>query len=71
MGDQGVWVAEGDEASYVASVPVTRVEDTTGAGDEFAGAVAATLAHGGGLVEAAQAAAVAASRLVGTPRAQR
>ncbi|MFO7243495.1 MAG: ribokinase [Actinomycetes bacterium] len=71
MGDKGVWVAEAGEASFVASIPVTCVEDTTGAGDEFAGAVAATLAHGGGLVEAAQAGAAAASRLVATPRAKR
>lgn len=71
LGDQGVWVAEGDEAHFVAPVPVARVEDTTGAGDEFAGAVAATLAHGGGLVDAAQAGAAAASRLVATARAMR
>lgn len=70
-GAEGVWVADRDGANFVASVPVGRVEDTTGAGDEFAGAVAATLAHGGTLIAASQAGAAAASRLVGKPRQDR
>lgn len=49
---------------------VARVVDTTGAGDAFLGSLAARLALGSGIIEAAQEAVHAASLTVGTAGAQ-
>jgi ribokinase len=60
LGEEGA-VASGEEGSFaVPSYPVTPV-DTTGAGDTFAGVLAAGLDMGAGLEEAMRRAAVAGS----------
>jgi ribokinase len=70
-GADGVTVARNpDDTVHVAGVPVTAV-DTTGAGDEFAGALAAALAGGASLEEAARQANQAAARLAALPRTER
>lgn len=70
-GGAGAHVAAG--ADDVVSIPAQNVTavDTTGAGDEFAGALAAFLATGEPLVDAAVSATAAASRVVQLPRAAR
>lgn len=70
-GARGVTVARApDQATHIEGVGVTAV-DTTGAGDEFAGALAATLAAGKTLDSAADMANRAAARIVSVPRAKR
>jgi ribokinase len=64
LGAAGVLVSDGaNEFSIPASEP-TAVVDTTGAGDAFIGSVAALLAEGCSLVEAAKGATVAAAQAV-------
>ncbi|MGW7535207.1 ribokinase [Amycolatopsis sp. NPDC054798] len=53
LGAKGAAVIEGDKSTTVESPKVEAV-DTTGAGDAFAGALAAALADGAELVEAAE-----------------
>ncbi|MFD2471411.1 ribokinase [Amycolatopsis silviterrae] len=53
LGAKGAAVIEGDKSTTVESPKVAAV-DTTGAGDAFAGALAAALADGADLVEAAK-----------------
>lgn len=69
-GGADVVVATGDGVHHVA-VPNVDVVDTTGAGDHFAGTVAAWLATGVGLTDAAGRAGADAARLVATPRDER
>jgi ribokinase len=75
-----VVVTEGTNGAYVCAragdvtlVPTQKVAavDTTGAGDEFAGALVAALARGEDLERATAAANAAAAVLVQTPRSQR
>jgi ribokinase len=70
-GARGALVSEA--AGSFAEVPVTPVKavDTTGAGDEFAGSLAAALATGASLREAAVAASRAASALIAIERTAR
>jgi len=70
-GKRGAYIAS--VGSDVAHVPanVVRAVDTTGAGDEFAGTVAAALALGESLREAATLATAASGRLVQLPRCDR
>lgn len=63
LGSQGSVVLDSTSATKVARIAPTRVDavDTTGAGDAFTGAVAARLAAGDTLVDAARYASVAAA----------
>ena len=63
LGADGVIVADADGVSHVAAKPVTVV-DTTGAGDAFAGALAAALAEGSSLSDAAGAGIAAGAAAV-------
>lgn len=70
-GKRGAYIATpGEGVQHVAAEVVTAV-DTTGAGDEFAGTVAAALARGESLREAAVRAAAASGRLVQLARGAR
>jgi ribokinase len=74
-----VVVTDGPRGAHVGSatgiehVPGQRVSavDTTGAGDEFAGRLAAALAAGHGLADGARLANAAAARVVALPRPAR
>jgi ribokinase len=68
-GASGSWTAERGEVRHVPA-RAAAVVDTTGAGDAFTGALAAGLALGRGLVEAAGWGAVVAAHAVGRPGAQ-
>jgi ribokinase len=71
MGAAGALVADSDGHSATLGVlPSKQVVDTTGAGDTFAGFVAARLALGDSLIEAAMESTVAAGISVGRPGAQ-
>ena len=63
LGSQGSVVLDSTSAAPVARIAPTKVDavDTTGAGDAFTGAVAARLAAGDALVDAARYASVAAA----------
>ena len=63
LGSQGSVVLDSTSATSVARIAPTKVDavDTTGAGDAFTGAVAARLAAGDALVDAARYASVAAA----------
>jgi ribokinase len=63
LGGDGVIVADATGVAHLDAQRVTVV-DTTGAGDAFAGALAATLAAGGGLREAVTAGIAAGSAAV-------
>lgn len=71
-GSRGAYVASRDEPTveHVAATPV-RAVDTTGAGDEFAGTVAAALALGESLGAAAKRGSEASARLVALTRESR
>lgn len=70
-GADGAWVADGGGVVHVSGEAGVTVVDTTGAGDEFAGALAGHLASGRGLVEAVRLAGRAAAVIIATPRARR
>ncbi|RKR75872.1 ribokinase [Frondihabitans australicus] len=69
-GSDGAYVVQ---AGTVTRVPATRVDpvDTTGAGDEFAGTLAAELAQRTPLIEAAIQAGEASAALIQVPRDDR
>lgn len=69
-GARGAWVGDRSRLSLVAAAPV-RAVDTTGAGDTFAGTMAALIALGSTLEDAASAASAAAARVVATERSKR
>jgi ribokinase len=60
LGAQGAVVVSEELSAHVPAPP-TKVIDTTGAGDAFAGALAATLATGHDLLEAARLGVVVGS----------
>ncbi len=62
LGPAGAALADGSGARLLPAVPVRKVMDTTGAGDAFAGALAAALAVGGDLDGAVDAGLRAAPR---------
>jgi ribokinase len=69
LGPEGAIAAEGDRIVHVPALAVTPV-DTTGAGDAFAGVLAARLDAGADLKTAMTAAAVAGSLATTRPGAQ-
>ena len=69
LGGDGAIVADGTGVSHVPA-PRVRVVDTTGAGDAFAGALAAALAAGEPLAAAVGAGITAGAAAVGHPGAQ-
>lgn len=70
-GADGVaYATPGTAPTHVPAKPV-RVVDTTGAGDTFAGALAALLAQGADLAAAVREANAAAARVVAMPRERR
>lgn len=70
-GSAGAYIADRSGITSVPGRPGITPVDTTGAGDEYAGALAAGLALGESLLSAAQTANHAASDLVQTTRDQR
>ncbi len=69
-GPRGAWIGTAEDVRHSAVPPVVAV-DTTGAGDEFAGRLAADLAQGVDLFRAGENAAAAAARLVSVARDRR
>ncbi|WP_165912846.1 ribokinase [Tamaricihabitans halophyticus] len=69
LGARGAVVAD-DQGTIEVPAPSVRAVDTTGAGDAFAGALAAALAGGAGLAEAARQASRVAAISVTKPGAQ-
>ena len=69
LGGQGCVVADGGHVEHVPAYPVREIVDTTGAGDVFNGALAAALADGAELIEAARFGAAAAALSVQKPSA--
>lgn len=69
-GSRGAWVGQGARADH-APVSAVTARDSTGAGDEFAGVLAAHLAAGAELRDAVGLANDAAAALVQVPRGER
>ncbi|UED87546.1 ribokinase [Streptomyces profundus] len=70
-GPGGAWVATGGNARHIPVPERVEAVDTSGAGDAFAGHLAAALATGADLDTAVAAGVAVATRLVATPREQR
>ena len=70
-GPDGAAVCAGESLVRLAVPERVEVRDSSGAGDEFAGCLAAALASGADLASAAEAAVAAATRIVATRRADR
>jgi ribokinase len=70
-GARGALVSDADGSFAEVPVEPTRAVDTTGAGDEFAGTLAAALSSGASLRDAAVAASRAASALIAIDRTER
>ncbi|MEY8566417.1 ribokinase [Corynebacterium sp.] len=64
LGAHGAVLYEGAERTDIPPRPVAEVVDTTGAGDAFCGTLAAALAEGASLVDAAEVATAAGSLAV-------
>ena len=64
VGARGVIVATGDRTSSIAVTPVPEGVETTGAGDYFAGVLAARIASGADLHDAAAHAADSATAFI-------
>lgn len=70
LGSAGCLVAERGKEPVQVPAPTVEAVDTTGAGDTFCGVLAAALARGEDLVDAARLAAVAGALAVTRPGAQ-
>jgi len=70
LGAQGAYWADAQSEGHVPAGAVAHVVDTTGAGDAFVGALAATLARGGDLQEATTVGVRAGTFAVQSPGAQ-
>jgi ribokinase len=70
LGAQGAVLAEADGVSRVSADEVDDVVDTTGAGDAFAGALAAALAAGATRLAAVRAGMTAAAAAITRPGAR-
>jgi len=62
--EKGCVVAQGGEAHAVAAVPVARVVDTTGAGDQFAAGFLYGLTQGRGLADCGRLGSLAAAEII-------
>ncbi|GAA1007727.1 ribokinase [Acrocarpospora pleiomorpha] len=71
LGSDGAMVVDPDEGAFHIPAPEVPVVDTTGAGDCFCGALAASLARGAGFREATETAVRAASLSVSGVGARR
>jgi sugar/nucleoside kinase (ribokinase family) len=65
LGEAGCVVAEGGRLTRVAAAPVETIVDSVGAGDAFAGGLAAALSRGEALEEAVAAALRTAAKSLG------
>jgi ribokinase len=65
VGARGAAIADHSGTRLLPAVPVATVVDTTGAGDAFAGALAAALAGGGDLDQAVRSGLGAAAEVIG------
>ena len=70
-GPDGAFIGLNGRVTHVKGAPIGRVADTTGAGDAFAGTLAAHLALGMELTAAAALANGEAGRLIQLARSQR
>jgi ribokinase len=70
IGAEGAYWGDESGSGHVPAPIVVNVVDTTGAGDAFVGAVAATLARGASLPVAVSVGVRAGSHAVGSPGAQ-
>lgn len=70
-GGRGSWIANGGTATHVPALSVSAIRDTTGAGDEFLGALASHLDRGGSLTAGVRAATRAAGTAITLERADR
>jgi ribokinase len=71
LGEAGCLVAEGDTVTAYPAAPAPMIVDTVGAGDAFAGGLAAALAAGRSLAGAVGAALAAAADSLGHAGARR
>jgi len=69
-GAAGAWLCNRDGLGHIPT-PMTLTVDTTGAGDTFAGVLAANLAQGSTLSDEVNEGAITASAIIGVTRAER
>ena len=69
-GPRGAYVGDREELTFLPAESVQAI-DTTGAGDAFAGTLAARLVHGHSLLDSARHAGAAAAAVVATARVDR